>query len=74
MESPKPEKTKKQIAAARRFRKFYDTKLKGQDVKRTCDCGCVVSYMSLSRHKKSYKHERLMREKYEEKELSDPIV
>jgi hypothetical protein len=63
MESTKPEKTKKQLDAAKRFKKFYDTKIKDKDKKRECECGCVVGYMSLSRHRKSPKHARIMKEK-----------
>ena len=60
---PKQEKTKKQIDAAKRFKKFYDTKIKDKDLKRTCECGSIVGYMSMSRHKKSPKHARIMKEK-----------
>jgi hypothetical protein len=71
---PTKEKTPKQIDAAKRFKKFYDTKLRGQDVKRTCECGSVVGYMSLSRHKKSPKHLRLMEERKEKNIKSNPTL
>ena len=67
---PKKEKTKKQIDAAKRFKKFYATNIKDKQLKRTCDCGSVVGYMSLSRHRKSPKHARIMKEK----ELSESTV
>ena len=56
-----PIKTQKQIDAAERFKRFYDTKIRGTDLKRTCECGCIIAYMNLSRHKKTKKHMRLMK-------------
>lgn len=62
MEPVKEEKTPKQIDAAKRFKKFYDAKLKGQNVKKECECGCKISYMGMSNHKKTKKHAKLMLE------------
>ena len=69
---PPSQKTKKQIDAAKRFKKFYDTKVKDKDLKRTCDCGSIVGYMSMSRHKKSPKHARIMKELRVPKEPAGP--
>lgn len=55
----KKEQTKK------RFIKFYDNKKNpdGSEVKRKCECGSVVAYFGMSRHRKTKKHKKLMDEK-----------
>ena len=65
MEEVKEEKilTKKQLDSRRRFKKFYDEKLKGKNVKRECECGRMIAYMHLSEHKRTQIHKKIMEEK-----------
>lgn len=51
-------KTRKQILAENRFKKWYSNHEGGQ--KRTCDnCGCMVAYFYYYNHKKTNKCKKL---------------
>jgi len=40
--------------ARKRFKKFYDSKIKDKDNKRKCDrCGKEIAYMNYSKHRKT---------------------